>query len=420
MTEASNWSDNFRFIAARVHRPTSIDQVRRLVAEASRIHAVGARHSFNGSADSPGDMIDLAEIPPAISIDTERRTVSVGAATTYAALAHYLQDEGWALHNMASLPHITVAGAVSTGTHGSGDRLGTLSSAVAALELVTADGDLVRIGRGEPGFDGMVVGLGAFGVVTRVTLDIEPSYAMRQDAFADIPWTTVLSDLDAVMGAGTSVSLFTQWSGETVGRMWVKTRLPPGEPGTMPVLPRGACPAEHPSARGTAVALLRLTEFGVAGPWSERLCHMRPEFEPSPREQIQSEYMLPRTQAVAAITRLRAIGERIDALLGITEIRSMTGDAVWLSPAHGRDSVAIHFTWNKEPQAVEVLTREIEAMLMSLGGRPHWGKLMHAPAARLAPLYPKWQAFRDLARTYDPSGKFQNAFLAHHVWGVAD
>jgi alditol oxidase len=418
MTTASNWSDNFRFVAARLHRPISIDAVRRLVAATPRIHAVGARHSFNGSADSPGDMVDLADIPPAISIDAERRTVSVGAATTYAVLARYLQAEGWALHNMASLPHITVAGAISTGTHGSGDRLGTLSSAVSALELVTADGELLRIGRGEPGFDGMVVGLGAFGVVTRLKLDIEPSYAMRQDAFAELPWTTLLTDLDAVMSAGTSVSLFTQWSGDTVGRMWIKARLPPGEAGAMPAPPRGARPAEHPSARGTAIPLSRLTPFGVAGPWSERLCHMRPEFEPSPREQIQSEYILPRAQAVAAITRLRAIAGRIDALLGITEIRSTTGDAAWLSPAHGRDSVALHFTWKQEPQAVDALTQEIEEMLISLGGRPHWGKLMPAPARSLAPLYPKWEAFRSLVRAYDASGKFDNAFLAHHLWGA--
>jgi xylitol oxidase len=201
--------------------------------------------------------------------------------------------------------------------------------------------------------------------------------------------------------------------------MWIKTRLAPGEAGTVPPTPRGARPAEHPSARGTAIALARLTPFGVAGPWSERLCHMRPEFEPSPREQIQSEYMLPRTQAVAAMTRLRAIGERIDALLGITEIRSMTGDAAWLSPAHGRDSVALHFTWKQEPQAVAVLTREIEEMLMALGGRPHWGKLMHAPDARLAALYPEWEVFRGLVQAYDSRGKFGNAFLAQHVWGVA-
>jgi xylitol oxidase len=229
----------------------------------------------------------------------------------------------------------------------------------------------------------------------------------------------VLNDLDAVMGAGTSVSLFTQWSRESVSRMWIKTRLPSGEPGVIPTPPRGARLAEHPSAKGTAVALARLNPFGVAGPWSERLCHMVPEVEPTPREQIQSEYMLPRTQATAAITRLRAMAGRIDELVVVTEIRSMTADAAWLSPAYGRDTVAIHFTWKQEPQAVDVLTREIEAMLMGLGGRPHWGKLMHAPASSLAPLYPRWETFRSLARAYDPAGKFRNAFLDRHVFGVS-
>jgi xylitol oxidase len=417
MTRAHNWADNHSFAAARIHRPVSLDAVRRLVAGATHIHAVGARHSFNGSADSPGEMIDLADMPPAIAIDAERRLVSVGAASTYGSLARHLEQAGWALHNMASLPHITVAGAVSTGTHGSGDRLGTLSSAVGALELVTASGDVVTVGRGDPGFDGMVVGLGAFGVVTRVTLDIEPSYMMRQDAYEGLPWSTVLDEFDAVMGAGTSVSLFAHWSGDTVRRLWIKTRLPPGDAGAPPAPPTGAGIAANPSATGAIDSAQRGNPFGVAGPWSERLCHMRPEFEPQPPDQIQSEYMLPRAMATTAISRLRGMADRIDALLVLTEIRSMTADRLWLSPAYGRDTVALHFTWKKQDEEVRALTGEIEDQLVALGARPHWGKLMHSGATRLAPLYPRWEAFKTLVRDYDPAGKFQNAFLGAHVFG---
>jgi len=417
MARAHNWADNHDFVAGRIHRPESVEAVRRLVAGAARIHAVGARHSFNGAADSPGEMVDLGAIAPDIRVNAGERCVTMGAGTSYAVLARDLAAVGWGLHNMASLPHVTVGGAVSTGTHGSGDRLGTLSSAVRALELVTADGDLVTVRRGEAGFDGMVVGLGAFGVVARVSLDIEPGYAMRQDAYADLPWETVVEGFDTVMGAGTSVSLFTRWSGAVVGRLWIKTRLRVGDPGRAPVPPRGSVLAAHPSESGTDEALARLTPFGVAGPWSQRLPHMRPEFEPSPPEQIQSEYMVPRGRAVAAIGLLRAMGERIDRHLIVTEIRSMAGDGLWLGPAQGGAHVALHFTWKRERAAVDALTREIEAVLIGLGGRPHWGKLLHAPAAVLSPLYPQWEAFRALVRRYDPAGKFRNAFLEAHVLG---
>jgi xylitol oxidase len=225
-----NWADNHTFSAARIHYPASVSELRKLVAGTLRIRAIGARHSFNGIADSPGELIDLGGIDPDFVIDQERRTVTVGGGTTYSTLAAYLQREDLALHNMASLPHVTVAGATATGTHGSGNRLGNLSTAVAGLEIVTATGDMVTVRRGDPDFDGMVVGLGAFGVVTRVTLDIQPSFDMRQDAFEGLAWETVLSSFDAVMSAGYSVSLMTMWSASTVTRLWIKTRLASGEP----------------------------------------------------------------------------------------------------------------------------------------------------------------------------------------------
>src|SRR3954451_21203498 len=134
MTREHNWADNYTFSASRIHRPVSIDEVCRLVARSPHIHAIGARHSLNGAADSPGELVDLRDIDPDFRIDQERRTVTVGATTNYGVLADHLHRTGWALHNMASLPHVSVVGAVATGTHGSGDRLGNLATAVAALE----------------------------------------------------------------------------------------------------------------------------------------------------------------------------------------------------------------------------------------------------------------------------------------------
>jgi alditol oxidase len=114
---------------------------------------------------------------------------------------------------------------------------------------------------------------------------------------------------------------------------------------------------------------------------------------------------------------LRAIGHRIDPHLLTTEIRSMAADRLWLSPAYGADGIGIHFSWKREPDAVDRMTAAIEELLLPLGARPHWGKIMHAPARRLAPLYPKLPAFRDLTRSFDPVGKFRNEFLDTHVFG---
>ena len=417
MPAEQNWSATYTFEARRIHRPASVDEVRRIVSASSKVHAVGTRHSFNGVADSPGDLIDLRGVEPDITVDAERRTVTVGAATNYGALAAHLHSRGWALHNMASLPHISIAGAVSTGTHGSGDKHGALPTAVAGLEMVTATGDLIEIGRGQAGFDGVVVGLGAFGVITRAVLDIEPTYDVRQDAFEGLSWATVLADLDAITSSASSFSIMTSWSGETVSRLWMKTRLTDGHPLEVSAAHLGAWPASEPIAVSPGDTPMALTPFGIPGPWSERLTHLAAGQLAGSPEQIQSEYLLPRTRAVAALEKLRAMGDRVDPHLFSSEIRTIAGDTLWLSPAYDGDTVAIHFTWRRQPEAVAALTAEIEAMLLPLGGRPHWGKVVHAPAARLAPLYPKMQAFRDLARHYDPDGKFRNAFLERHVFG---
>jgi len=267
-----NWSNTYAYQAARLHRPTSIDEVRRVVVGATRVHALGARHSFNSVADTTGDLIDVSDIRSVLVIDHDQRTVTVGAGTRYGELAAFLHAHGLALHNMASLPHISVAGAVATGTHGSGDRNGNLATAVAGLEIVTAGGDLVQIRRGERGFNGMVVGLGAFGVVTRVTLDVEPSFEMQQDVFAGLPWTSLLTNFDAIMAAAYSVSLMTMWSESTVNRLWLKTRLADGEPSRITAAHFGATATTRASP-GAVDVDESLTPFGVPGPWSERLCH---------------------------------------------------------------------------------------------------------------------------------------------------
>ena len=421
-----NWAGNFAFTATRLHRPTSIGEVQRVVAASQKIRAIGARHSFNGIADSPADQIDLSGIDPDIVIDQERMTVTVGAGISYGDLSLFLQQQGLALHNLASLPQITVAGAIATATHGSGDGNKALSSAVVGLELVVSDGSLQCVELGDVDFEAMVVSLGAFGIVTRVTLAIEPTFDIRQDAFVDMPWDELLAKFDAISSAAYSFSIFTKWSGPTVSRIWLKTRMGAARPSEFDIETLGSnlgsnlglkpgVPYSVPATVENPLALLN--PFGVPGPWSDRLTHTRREVAPVPADQIQSEYLIARPQLGKAVAIIRSMAERIDALLYATEIRTIAADEFWLSPAYRQDTIGLHFTWKKEADAVDAVTKELEAALIPLGAKPHWGKLIHAEAATLAPLYPRMADFRSRARGRDLEGKFRNAYLEKHVFG---
>src|SRR5215218_999672 len=201
MTAGTNWAGNHTYGAARLHRPTTLEQVQEVVAAAPRIRVLGSRHSFTDIADS-AELVSLEAVHAAasplagIDVDHAAGTVSLGGGLRYGELADVLREEGVALHNLASLPHISVAGAVATATHGSGVTNGNLATAVAALELVTSDGQLVRASRGDADFDGMVVGLGALGAVTRLTLDVEPAYEVRQRVFEGLAWDALYEHFD--------------------------------------------------------------------------------------------------------------------------------------------------------------------------------------------------------------------------------
>lgn len=194
--------------------------MRRLVAGSSRIRAVGSGHSFNRFGDTTGDLVSLAGLPPTIEIDRERGRVTVAGALRYGDVARHLHSQGYALANLASLPHISVAGAVATATHGSGPTHGNLATSVAALELVTADGDLTSVDRDTDGdtFAGMVVGLGAFGLVTRVTLDLVPAFELRQYVRLDLS----VEALDEAFDSAYSVSVFTDWRTPRLREVWRK------------------------------------------------------------------------------------------------------------------------------------------------------------------------------------------------------
>lgn len=420
VTEVRNWAGNHRYGATAIRRPATLDQVREVVASAAHVHALGSRHSFNDGADSAGVLVSLENLAPDIVVDSRAATVSVSGGTTYGVLAEALNRQGFALHNLASLPHISVAGAIATATHGSGNRNGNLATAVRALQLVTAGGDLLTVSRADtPDFAGMVVGLGALGVVTRVTLDIQPAFEVRQDVFDNLPWARVLERFDEVSASAYSVSLFTDWRGDTVGQAWLKSRTDAGArfEGRPEFFGGTAATSDrHPLPGVSAENCTK--QLGVPGPWSDRLAHFRMGFTPSSGDELQSEYLLPGEHAVAAIEVMRDLAGQISPLLQVSEIRTVAADDLWLSPNYGRAGIGLHLTWKPEADAVQNLLPLIEARLAPFAARPHWGKLFHADAATLAPLYEKLPDFRALAGRLDPERKFRNDFLDRTVFGV--
>jgi len=408
-----NWGGNYAYRAARLHRPATLDELRRIVARAPRIRVLGTRHAFTDIADSP-ELVTLDALPADVVVDHQAGTVSLGAGMTYGALATALAGERVALSNLASTPHIAVGGAIATATHGSGDANGNLATAVAGLELVTSSGDLVNVRRGDADFEGMVVGLGATGAVTRVTLDVEPVYEVGQRVFEGLAWEALFEHFDAVMALGDSVSLFTLW-GEAIEQVWVKRRVP-GAPERDPADVFGARPT--PSERNPVPGMdpeSSTAQLGLPGLWSDRLPHFRMGFTPSAGAEIQSEYYVPRRDALAAIDALRRLGDTIRPVLYVCEVRTVAADRLWLSPQYGRDSVALHFTWRRDQQAVERALESVEAALAPFAARPHWGKLFLTDAAALRRLYERMGDFVSLLERLDARGAFRNAWLERHV-----
>ncbi|MEV4562089.1 FAD-binding protein [Kitasatospora sp. NPDC049285] len=396
----TNWAGNLTFGARAVHRPRTVDELQELVRRSDRIRAVGSGHSFSTVADTAGDLVLLDGLPTRIDIAPDARTVTVSAATRYAELAVALHAAGLALENLASLPHISVGGATATGTHGSGDRLRSLAAAVRSLEVVGADGELSTATG-----PGTVVHLGALGIVTALTLDVVPAFDVRQYVHVGLSLADYAARLDEIHAAGHSVSLFTDWGSDT-GRVWVK-QLDDGAPAAS--VP-GARPADGPEHPVPGMPAVNCTpQLGVPGPWHERLPHFRPEFTPSSGQELQSEFLLPRAAAPAAVAELRALGAQLAPVLHISEVRTVAADDLWLSPSHGRASVAFHFTWKPDLAALTPALVAVEQALLPLGARPHWGKITLTD--RAAGAYERLPDFLALRQEVDPAGKFLNRFV---------
>ncbi|MDN5685954.1 MAG: FAD-binding protein [Brachybacterium sp.] len=406
-----SWSGTVDYGPGPLHAPGSVAELQELVGRSRRIRALGTRHSFSQVAASDGPLVSLANLPSDLEFDTAARTVRVGAGVRYGELSAAAAEVGLAVANTGSLPHISVGGASATGTHGSGDRHRSLASSVRAIELVTAGGDLITLSREQDPeiFDGAVLALGTLGVVTHLTLDLVPSFELRQSVHLDLAPESMRQEyLGPVLGAGYSVSLFHHWDGH-IAQAWVKQEA------DADLLPeqwcggRRATAAVHPAPGMPADFCTDQT--GTPGPSYERLPHFRLEFTPSSGAEIQSEYFVAREDLAAALAAVMPLGERIRPLLHVSEIRTVAGDDLWLSPAYQRDSACVHFTWQQRPAEVEALLPQIEERLAPFAPRPHWGKVFTTDPATVQEQYPRLADFLALRDRLDPGRVFRNDYV---------
>ena len=413
----ANWAGNVRFQPRRLHRPRSMDELRQALRGHDRVRVVGSAHSFNRVADTEGVLIDLAGMPRGLDVDSAGRRARVSGGWTYGELCPRLHEAGWALDNLASLPHVSVAGACATATHGSGRRLGCLAAQIEEVELLTADGEVVTVAQGDEGLPAAAVSLGALGIVTALTLRVRPAFSMIQHVHERVPLDVIGAELEATMTRAYSVCLFTAWEDRPHADAWVK-RVVTDEAQDVEAEPLFGIPAtsrdRHPQPEGSADACTRQR---TVGPWHLRLPHFRPDRTPASGDELQTEYFVPWEHAPAAIDTVTGLGAHVRPALLLTEIRAVAADRLWLSPFCGRDSLAIHFSWRNDWEAVRAVLPRLEEALAPYRARPHWGKLFTYPREYLEQVYgASMQRFRDAARAIDPRGRFRNAFLDRWVF----
>ncbi|MBK5277546.1 MAG: FAD-binding protein [Bacteroidia bacterium] len=414
-----NWSGNLEYSTSNVHYPTTLEEVQMIVKSCTKLRGLGSRHSFNKIADSTENQVSLKEFNKVISLDKEANTVTVGAGMKYGELCQYLHENGYALHNLASLPHISIAGSITTATHGSGIKNGNLSTGVSAIEFVKANGEVIRLSKSDgEQFYGAVVSLGAVGIVTKVTLDLQPTFNMRQVVYLNLPMAELEKNFHAIMSGGYSVSLFTDWRNKNINEVWIKNRIEEGSDDVLfPTEYYGAKlatqnmhPVENLSAENCT------EQMGVAGPWYERMPHFKMGFMPSAGEELQAEYFIPIEHGYAAMMAMETLHEKISPHLFISEIRTVEADNIWMSPCYNQTSAVIHTTWKQEEVVMDLLPL-VEEKLAPFNPRPHWAKLFTIMPSILQSRIARLSEFKQLLNQYDPGGKFRNEFIETNLFG---
>jgi xylitol oxidase len=406
-----NWAGNIEYSTSNVAFPSSVEEAQHLVRSMDKLRMLGTRHCFNRIADSKHQLVSTKNLNKVISLDAKAMTVTVESGIKYGELAPYLHEKGYALQNLASLPHISIGGSCSTATHGSGVNIGNLSTQVRSIELIRADGSKESISRDQQGslFSGAVVSLGTLGMISQLTLDLQPTYSMRQYVFENLPLAQLQQHFEEIVSAGHSVSLFTDWTTNKINEVWVKCLDKSDFKGGANFFGASAATKNlHPIA---ALASENCTDqMGVPGPWYERLPHFKMGFTPSSGKELQAEYFIPFEKGIEGIMAIQKLGPRISPFLQISEIRTIAADELWMSPCYKQKSVAIHFTWKQDWNAVKKLLPVIEKTLEPYIVRPHWGKLFTISPALLKQRYEKMEDFKKLVADRDPKGKFLNDF----------
>ncbi|MBN8996451.1 MAG: FAD-binding protein [Rhizobiales bacterium] len=412
----TNWAGNLTYRARNFAAPATVAEVREIVQAVGKVRVVGSRHCFNDIADTPDTQISLEHMRNVVALDRERRQVTVEGGIRYGDLGPWLHERGFALANLASLPHISVAGATATATHGSGTKVGNLATAVAAIEFVNGDGELATLSRKDDAeFPGAVVNLGALGVVTSLTLDVVPAFEVRQDLFLDLAAADLVADFDAIMGSGYSVSLFTPWTEDRIQQVWVKNVA--GDFTPPPALARAtrAPKKMHPILH---IDPIHCTEqLGVAGPSYDRLPHFRMGFVPASGEELQVEYFVPYERASEVVAAMFGVGEKLKPLLMISELRTVAADDLWLSGSYRRKTIALHFSFQRDEPALRKLLPVLEEAIAPFDPRPHWGKVFTMAPDIVRHRYEKMSNFRDLIVEHDMAGRFRNEYIERMIFG---
>jgi xylitol oxidase len=414
----TNWAGNLTYSTKNVFTPDSVHQVQELVQKHRQLRALGSRHSFNTIADSNQNLISTAALNRIVSLDKVAKQVTVEAGIRYGELCQYLHENGYALHNLASLPHISIAGACATATHGSGVKNGNLATGIAAIEFVKADSEIVSLSRKDgEAFNGAVVGLGALGIVTRITLDLLPTFNMQQVVYRNLPMKELENNFEAIMSAGYSVSLFTDWKNKNINEVWIKSRVDGKTLRTFAPEFYGATLATkkmHPIEDQPAENCTE--QLGVPGVWYERMPHFKMGFTPSAGKELQAEYFVPFEHAYEALMAVEKLHEKITPHLFISEVRTVAADDLWMSPCYKKKCVAIHTTWKQEWGTVMSLLPLVEQQLAPFNPIPHWGKLFALAPALLQSRFEKLPDFQQMIHRYDPDGKFRNEFIDRNLF----
>lgn len=419
-TPLKNWAENLTYSTGNVHYPKTVGDVQEIVRKCAKLKALGSRHSFNNIADNTENQVSLKEMNNVVSLDKATNTVTVEGGIRYGDFVPFLHENGYALPNLASLPHISVAGACATATHGSGVKNGNLASSVSAIEFVNAAGDVITLSKKKDGeqFYGAVVNLGALGIVTRLTLDLLPTFNMKQAVYLDLPMAELKNHFDDIQSKGYSVSLFTDWKAENINEVWIKSKVADGDITPADLDLYGAKLATkdmHPIADQSAENVTQ--QMGISGPWYERMPHFKMGFKPSAGKELQTEFFVPLEKAYEAMMAIEQLHEQITPHLFISEIRTVAADNFWMSPCYKQPSVAFHFTWKQETEAVMRLIPLVEKQLAPFYPRPHWAKIFTLPPQALKAQYTRLADFVQLVHQHDPNGKFRNEYLNATIFG---